>query len=519
MAGEEPRQEVEPNNTPAQAQEVPSTCGVAATAEDWDHDQFRIPIEAPSFLEVRVSAAEGFDCTVNLIDSRRRLVGTANGGGPCQPEEMVCRVRRDTYLLHLSWRRARDCEAAEGRYRVRIREFDPASYEPSIAEIKAAIKQGLVYLASQQQPEGWWEPQPLRHGISGLVLMGLAAEGLPDLAETAEKCAEFYKRSYIAPDSFKDTPHLEARLAGSLVGRRPPHFLYEQAIAVLAMSEYVHHRQDEAARPLVAEGVRLLLRSQNTTAKPKLLRGPVGQDKAVFGGWKYTPEDTRGDLSASGWCLIALAGAKAAGFDVPDGVQKHYMVFCRKCFNEEAGAYGYQPTGRGRVTNTLNAIGVLTTLLCVGSQCEFVRPGLRRIRRYFPSWEQEGAGGGYPFYYWYYASRAMFVAGGDYWTQWRGVVCPMLLRHQNADGSWDAADSEEKLGRNYSTAMAVLILQLCSGNPPAYLKGLGIQFERYPCSTCVDDIEDLLRKAARDRRSKEQVIEDIQKLINRYRGE
>lgn len=511
--------EAEPNNAPAQAQEVPSNCDVAAATKDWDRDVFRLKIEKPTFLKVGVSAAEGFDLTVNLTDSRRRLVATANGQGFGKPEEMVCRVRRDSYLLDVFSRRARGHQAADAAYTLSVREFDPAAYEPSTAEIKAAIKRGLAYLAAQQQPEGWWEPKLHRYGVSGLALMGFAAEGLPELKGATDTCAAFFKKSYVAPGSFKHAPPLEAKLGGSLIGKGTSHFIYDHAIAVLAMAEYVHHHKDDAARKMVAEGVRLLLRSQNTTAKPKLLRGPIGPDKAVFGGWKYFPDDVRGDLSASGWCLIALAAAKAAGFEVPADVQKHFMVFCRKCFNEKEGGYGYEPTGRANVTPTLNSVGVLTTLLCVGSKCDLVLRGIGRIRRNFPLWEREGERGSYPFYYWYYASRAMFVAGGDHWKQWRGVICPMLLKHQSPDGSWDAAESEEKVGRNYSTAVAILILQLCSGNPPAYLKGLEIKFERYPCPNCVDDVEDLLRKAARDRRTKEQLIQDIQKLINRYRGE
>ena len=517
-AGEGAVKEVEPNNSPGQAQEVQSTCDVAAQTKDWDRDLFRFTIEKPTFLRAAVTGAEGFDLSLRLLDSRRKPVYEANGQAAGKPEEMVSRVRRDTYVLEVFCRRAKGHAGAEAPYTLTLREFDPASYEPPTAAIKAAIKRGLAYLVTQQHEEGWWPEKQYQHGISGLALMGFVAEGLPEFKATVEKGVAFFKKSYVAPGSLAKNPPMEARLAGSLVGQRSHHFIYEQAIAVLAMSEYVHHSKDAEARTMVAEAIRLLLQSQNTPAKPKLLGGPVDAKHRYFGGWKYFPQQTTGDISVSGWCLIALAAADAAGFEVPAKAREDYMVFCRKCFNEKAGAYGYEPEG-GNVTHTTNSVGVLTTLLCVGGECPLMHKGLRRIRSNFPLWEKEGDRGTYPFYYWYYASRAMYVAGGDYWKQWQGVICPMLLEHQNDDGSWEAVDAELKPGKNYSTAVAILILQLCSGNPPAYLKGLGLKTEQYPCARCVVDIEDLLRKAAADRRASEQLIKDIQGLIDRYRGE
>ena len=270
---------------------------------------------------------------------------------------------------------------------------------------------------------------------------------------------------------------------------------------------------------MVKAGVNLLLRSQNTPRKPPALRGPVPETDRNFGSWRYRPTDRGGDISVSGWCLIALAAAAEAGFEVPPEVRKEYMAFCRSCFNEDLGAYTYLAGGTGAETNTTNAVGVLTTLLCVGGECPVVRTGLRKIRQNFPNWEVEGGRGNYPFYYWYYASRAMYVAGGDYWKEWQAAILPMLLGHQNEDGSWDAAQKEERVGVPYTTSLAVLILQLCSGNPPAYLKGLELKTEVYPCPTCLADIEKLLDAAERDGRSNEELIAQIRKLIERFYGE
>ena len=50
---------------------------------------------------------------------------------------------------------------------------------------------------------------------------------------------------------------------------------------------------------------------------------------------------------------------------------------------------------------------------------------------------------GVNFYYWYYATLAMFQAGGEPWRQWNERLAKVLLEHQVGDehgsarGSWD----------------------------------------------------------------------------------
>jgi hypothetical protein len=95
----------------------------------------------------------------------------------------------------------------------------------------------------------------------------------------------------------------------------------------------------------------------------------------------------------------------------------------------------------------------------------------------------------------------------------------MLLEHQKEDVSWDAALDEKKVGLEYTTFLAVLILQLCSGDPPSYLEGLELKTETYSCPTCLEDIEKLLGRAERERLSKEDLIEEIRALLDRSYGE
>lgn len=511
-------QETEPNDYAKAANEVTSNCNVNATVKAArDTDCFRLRIEKPTFLRAAVTGVAGVDFTLHLTDGNNKRIMTLNGQGVGKGERLLRRVRRGSYVLNVT-ARVIDKAGIGKKYRIELREVVLKQYDPSIEQIKAAIKRGLTFLASKQDPDGSWPVKVGPHGVTGLAMMGFVAEKLPEFKETVEKSATFFRKSYVPAGKHPRNPTAEARIAGSLVGTRCGHFMYEQAIAVLAMSEYVHHKKDDATRKMVAHGVKLLLNSQNSSRKPKDLRGPIDAKAKEFGGWRYRADGGGSDLSVSGWCLIALAAAETAGFKIPPDVRKDFMVYCRNCWSEKNKGYQYQaPTGR--MTNTTNAVGVLTTLMCVGGECDVVRKGLRTIRANFPNWESEGGLGKYPFYYWYYASRAMYVAGGDYWKQWRGAIVPMLLKFQNEDGSWDAVLDEEKVGPEYTTSLAVLILQLCSGNPPAYLHGLDLKTENYPCERMADDVESLIKKAKRDRTTKEELIGKIEALLERLRGE
>jgi len=511
-----PPGEVEPNDNPGRANEILLDTDLACTVKvGGDRDVFRLKIDHPMFLRISVTAAEGVDFSLTLANSERRQVANLNGQGTGRPEELTQRVRRDVYVLSVI-ARVKEPLQSEASYTLGLYRAQLESYEPSMEGIRAAIARGLDWQAANQEEDGTWEVKRGDHGVTGLALMGFVAEKRRGDREVIEKAAEVFRRAYVPPGTLQNA-RMEAISGGALVPSSG-HFMYEHAIGVLAMSEYVHHGGQEGDREMVKAGVDLLLRSQATRSRPVELGGPVDEKQMLFGGWRYRPNSGTSDLSASGWCLIALEAARAAGLAVPESARQDYMVLCRRCFNEKASAYTYEP-GKSGFTNTTNAVGVLTTLLCKGGDCPVVRFGLRTIRRSLPCWEVEGSKGRYPFYYWYYASRAMYMAGGTYWKEWRAVICPMLLRHQSEDGSWDANLDEEKVGVPYTTSLAILILQLCSGNPPAYLRGLELEVKNYPCPNLVDDIEDLLRIAKRDRRSSEDLIRQIMELIDLYRGE
>jgi hypothetical protein len=82
-----------------------------------------------------------------------------------------------------------------------------------------------------------------------------------------------------------------------------------------------------------------------------------------------------------------------------------------------------------------------------------------------PTWEPDT--GAIDFYYWYYATLAMFQVGGPRWEKWNQALKTALLDKQRLNkeedeyGSWDPLDPWAiEGGRIYSTAVNCLSMEV-----------------------------------------------------------
>ncbi len=70
------------------------------------------------------------------------------------------------------------------------------------------------------------------------------------------------------------------------------------------------------------------------------------------------------------------------------------------------------------------------------------------------------------FYYWYYATLALYQHGGEPWSRWNAAMRDRIVGLQHASGhragSWDPDESlyGSKGGRIYCTALAALTLEV-----------------------------------------------------------
>lgn len=253
------------------------------------------------------------------------------------------------------------------------------------------------------------------------------------------------------------------------------HFVYNHSICAMAMAEAYGLSGDQVLKPIADKGVEFILKSQN----PGL-------------GWRYGVQPGVNDSSVTGWMVLALKSCKMAGLEFDTS----------KCYADAAEWYklvtvdvaGYPKTGydspgsnNARLRSSqefdhnpsMDAIYVMSMLFMDKADLnDKTIKALSRVcieKDYLPTWDQYKI----DYYYWYYASLALYQVGGSTWKTWEGAMSKTLLDNQRGykeqdkkenlttkealdeHGSWDSVDAWGSAGgRVYSTAINCLTLEV-----------------------------------------------------------
>jgi hypothetical protein len=280
-------------------------------------------------------------------------------------------------------------------------------------EVEGAIDRGLAALLKSQHPDGSWGNHKV--ASTALSLMAFMVKGQfperPPNGQSLSRAVDFLVQAAKNKDGYMGAS------------------MYEHGLATLALSEVsgMVNRADVHDTLKLAVGV--ILKAQN----PK-------------GGWRYSPQPTDADLSASVMQIVALASAKEAGIMVPDETIRMAVEYVKFCHHKPSGGFGYQgPDGPGFERS---AAGVMSLMMCGERDSEIVEKGIAYLVA-----QPEGVFNNSPHYYYghYYAIQAIYQAGEDHYQAWYPKIRDALLKKQAADGNW--ADSHQ-----IGTQMAVLIL-------------------------------------------------------------
>ena len=341
---------------------------------------------------------------------------------------------------------------------------------------KNALDAALRWLARHQAPQGHWAHAYARHcprgeagpcgeglgasrefglqqhhevGLTGLALLAFMGDGSTHMVGKWKRTVRKgfnWLRAQQGPD-------------GS-IGFKGGETMYDHLVATMAFCEAYEVTHDFTMRRAAQQAIDWAVKAQN----PGL-------------GLRYGVRTGRNDTSVTGWFVLALKAGRSAGLYVPDEAFAGALAWFDRATNA-AGETGYETPGGGssalqpnvglyEAVPTNTAVAVVCRLFAGQRRSDdAVRQGLKSLRASPPTWSARTAN----FYYWYYATYAMFHGSkdpvrDDHWKDWNAAMRKALFGSQRTggceDGSWDP-QGEWCLaaGRVYGVAMNALTLEI-----------------------------------------------------------
>lgn len=327
------------------------------------------------------------------------------------------------------------------------------------ASTERAVWEGLKWLEKNQRRDGMWSLLgPYRDGArieneqaaTAMALLAFQGAGYTHQMSSEKPFARTVTKGWRALLSKQQDN-------GALFGpNNYNHAIYTHAQATIALCELLAMTDDASLRLPAQRAVDYLVKVQSSG-----------------GGWRYVPGEG-GDLSVTGWAVMALQSARIAGLVVPSKTFHDVERFINSCQSDGGARYGYTPRDGARLSMT--AEGLLCRQYMGWKQDD---PRLKRGAYYLldnlPSWKR----GQRNVYYWYYATQVLHHLEGDYWTRWNNVMRELLPRQQEKQGrekgSWDPSADEahgRSGGRLYTTCLSIYILEVYYRHLPIYKQEL-----------------------------------------------
>ncbi|MHC4958631.1 MAG: prenyltransferase/squalene oxidase repeat-containing protein [Planctomycetota bacterium] len=337
-----------------------------------------------------------------------------------------------------------------------------------------AVDLGLQWLADHQDVggDGRWDADGfMKHdkaddkcdgpggalydvGVTGLSLLAFLGAGYTDRSDhkfrtNVRKGLRFLIRSQ------DDDGCFGSRASG--------HFMYNHAIAALAMAEAYWMTRNPLYKKPAQDGMDFISHSRN-----------------AYLAWRYEPRGGENDTSVTGWMVMALKAGLWAGLEVDPDAFEGARQWVDKMTDPEFGQVGYDTMGGGcsrpeglqdrfppEKSQAMTSVGMLSRIF-LGEDPRTsvtIRRGADLCLEALPTWNPDD--GSIDMYYWYYGTLAMFQVGGKHWNAWNKAMKKAIVNSQHGKaagsrkGSWDPIGAwGSDGGRVYSTAALVLCLEV-----------------------------------------------------------
>lgn len=377
---------------------------------------------------------------------------------------------------------------------------------------ESAVRAALLWLVRHQHPDGYWSSSAFTEqcpgeackskpggpvgdhglgmagydvGVTGLAMLAFMASGHTHQSGTHRdyKLALRKATRWMLRQQDLQSPPLSSATDGESSTRgvygptEGESWVYNHAIAAMAMSELLGMTSDARLKRSVTEATEWILRAQNAGL-----------------GWKYGYQDSHSDSSVTGWMMLGLKGARLAAarrlvridverFDRSFEGALHWFDLVT---GTGSGITGYDSPGdpgsslgaiypepypfAKQQLRCMTAVAVWCRILAGQKRSDRVRKGVDILMEHPPQWRPSRGKlkSTINLYHWYYATNALYQYGGPKWKKWNAAMQEALIGHQrqgdihgDEDGSWDPIGEWGPAGgRVYATAIGALTLQV-----------------------------------------------------------
>jgi hypothetical protein len=333
------------------------------------------------------------------------------------------------------------------------------------SETERAVALALEWLRKQQnQKDGLWSlTGPYNDG--GSQENQLAATAMALLAfQGAGNTREQGPHRVVVDRAWRSLLASQQEEGDFVVGQVPmQHALYSHAQVTMALCELYGMSRD----PRLAEP------ASRAVAYCVAAQGPNG-------GWRYEPGKP-GDMSVTGWYMMALKSAEMAGMNVPAATFEGIGGFLDSVARERGTRYGYFRDSKSKSGETKQAGPVTAAVTAEGLLCRQYLGWPQADPRLVAGLELLMAENRLDFesdtkdvYAWYYITQVAHHMEGDPWQRWNEQLRDVLPREQVAKGkqkgSWDPSlDRWGHIGgRLFVTSFCVYMLETYYRHLPLY---------------------------------------------------
>jgi len=346
----------------------------------------------------------------------------------------------------------------------------------------AAVEDALIWLKNHQNPDGYWAANEFdlecgklgddgpctglgftRHdvGVTGLALLAFLGADNTDTRG---------KHKNVVKEGMRYLLSVQDKTTGNFADPMHSEHTYDHMLATLAVVE-AHaltgkHKYKKSAEKALA----YLYTLRNAGA-----------------AWRYadfnSPEMIAypNDVSSTGWAIMALTMAKDYDLEVDETALADAYDFIDE-MTDSNGRTGYFDQGGGSSrlpgldvtfpaidTEAMTAVGVLCRIFAdpsfekAGNEA-MVKKGVKLMLETPILWNDANPGR-VDFYYWYYATYAMYQVGGRDWSTWQDgikLIAAQQIPEGEMKGSWDPQVDPwgPAGGRVYSTAILALLMEV-----------------------------------------------------------